>query len=116
MEALLQGYGRPVNIVLTPANFGYISDVKGHEYDPAKAKALLKEARAEGATLTFLTSPAYDRRLVEAIQQMIQEVGLTVEIVALDHPTFLSTPRAARRGRQPLARALVLCLSGCRTA
>jgi peptide/nickel transport system substrate-binding protein len=109
VEALLQGYGRPVNIVLTPANFGYISDVKGHEYDPAKAKALLKEARAEGATLTFLTSPAYDRRLVEAIQQMIQEVGLTVEIVALDHPTFLRR----RQGRPDEAGSLSLGRWSC---
>jgi peptide/nickel transport system substrate-binding protein len=83
--------------------------VKGHEYDPAKAKALLKEARAEGATLTFLTSPAYDRRLVEAIQQMIQEVGLTVEIVALDHPTFLRR----RQGRPDEAGSLSLGRWSC---
>lgn len=89
IEALLQGYGNPVNIVLTPANFGYVPDVKGYDYDPAKARALIREAGAEGAVLSFLTSPAYDRRLVEALQQMIQEVGLKVEIVALDHPTFL---------------------------
>ena len=30
IEALLGGYGRPVDIVLTPANFGYIADIKGY--------------------------------------------------------------------------------------
>jgi peptide/nickel transport system substrate-binding protein len=109
VEALLQGYGKPVNIVLTPANFGYIEEVKGHEYDPTKAKALIKEARAEGANLTFLTSPAYDRRLVEALQQMIQEVGLKVEIVALDHPTFLRR----RQGRPDEAGSLSLGRWSC---
>jgi peptide/nickel transport system substrate-binding protein len=109
VEALLQGYGKPVNIVLTPANFGYVEEVKGHEYDPAKAKALIKEAGAEGAKLTFLTSPAYDRRLVEALQQMIQEVGLTVEIVALDHPTFLRR----RQGRPDEAGSLSLGRWSC---
>jgi peptide/nickel transport system substrate-binding protein len=109
IEALLQGYAKPVNVVLTPANFGYVADVKGYEYDPAKAKALLKEAGAEGATLTFLTSPAYDRRVVEALQQMIQDVGLKVEIVALDHPTFLRR----RQGRPDEAGSLSIGRWSC---
>jgi peptide/nickel transport system substrate-binding protein len=102
IDALLQGFGNPVNIVLTPANFGYVADVKGYKFDQAKAKALVKEAGAEGKTLTFLTSPAYDRRVVEALQQMIQEVGLKVDIVALDHPTFLRR----RQGRPDEAGSL----------
>ncbi|HEX2135044.1 MAG TPA: ABC transporter substrate-binding protein [Microvirga sp.] len=109
IEALLQGYANPVNIVLTPANFGYVADVKDYEYDPAKAKALVKEAGAEGAVLSFLTSPAYDRRLVEALQQMLQEVGLTVDIVALDHPTFLRR----RQGRPDEAGSLSLGRWSC---
>lgn len=109
IEALLQGYGEPVNIVLTPANFGYVGDVKGYEFNVAKAKALVKEAGAEGATLSFLTSPAYDRRVVEALQQMIQEIGLKVDIVALDHPTFLRR----RQGRPDEAGSLSLGRWSC---
>jgi peptide/nickel transport system substrate-binding protein len=109
IEALLQGYGKPVDIVLTPANFGFVPDVKGYDYDPAKAKALLKEAGAEGATLTFLTSPAYDRRIVEALQQMIQDVGLKVEITNLDHPTFLRR----RQGRPDEAGSLSIGRWSC---
>jgi len=109
IEALLQGYAKPVNIVLTPANFGYVPDVKGYEYDPAKAKALLKEAGAEGANLTFLTSPAYDRRVVEALQQMLQDVGLKVEIVTLDQPTFLRR----RQGRPDEAGSLSIGRWSC---
>jgi len=89
IEALLAGFGRPTNLVLTPAAFGYIPDIQGYAYDPARARALLREAGAENAELTFLTSPAYDQRVVQALQQMIQEVGLRVNIVASDHPTFL---------------------------
>ena len=50
IAALQQGYAKPVNIVLTPANFGYVADVPGWPFDPAKARALIKEAGAEGAT------------------------------------------------------------------
>ena len=89
IEALLSGFGRPTAIVLTDASFGYVADVQGYPYDPARARALLREAGAENAELAFLTSPAYDQRVVQALQQMIQEVGLRVNIVASDHPTFL---------------------------
>jgi len=89
VEALLSGFGRPTSIVLTPASFGYVPDVEGQAYDPARARALLREAGAENAELTFLTSPAYDQRIVQALQQMIQEVGLRVTISNSDQPTFL---------------------------
>ncbi len=89
IDALLGGYGRPVTILLTPANFGYIEGMKGYPFDPTRAGQLLKEAGAEGAEISFYTSPAYDQRLVQAIQQMLQEVGLKVAISQTDQPTFL---------------------------
>ena len=89
IDALLLGLAKPVNVIGAEPIFGYASDIAGYDYDPAKARALVKEAGAEGAELTFLTSPAYDRRLVEAIQQMVNDVGLKVNVVQLDHATFL---------------------------
>jgi peptide/nickel transport system substrate-binding protein len=96
IEALLGGYGRPVDIVLTPANFGYTADIKGYDHDLARAKALIKEAGVEGAELPLITSPAYDQRIVQAIQQMLGEVGLKVTISMSDQATFLR-----RRQGQP---------------
>ncbi len=89
IDALLGGYGKMVNIVLTPANFGYIEGFQGYPYDPANAKALIKEAGVDGAQLTFITSPVYDQRVVQAIQQMLGEVGLKVAISSSDQPTYL---------------------------
>ena len=89
VDALLGGYGRPVSILLTPANFGYVEGLKGYPFDPQRARQLLKEAGAEGAEVSFYTSPAYDQRVVQAIQQMLQEVGLKVTISQTDQPTFL---------------------------
>lgn len=96
IEALLGGFGRPVDIMLTPVNFGYLPDIKGYAHDLARAKALIKEAGAEGAALTFITSPAYDQRIVQAIQQMLGEAGLNVSIAVSDQATFLR-----RRQGQP---------------
>ena len=89
IDALLGGYGRPVSILLTPANFGDSEGMKGYPFDATRAGQLLKEAGAEGAEISFYTSPAYDQRLVQAIQQMLQEVGLKVAISQTDQPTFL---------------------------
>jgi peptide/nickel transport system substrate-binding protein len=86
---LLQGFGAPVNILGAAPIFGYTDKVDGYAYDPDKARALVKEAGAEGAKVEFITSPAYDRAMVEAIQQMINDVGLDTEITSLDQATFL---------------------------
>jgi peptide/nickel transport system substrate-binding protein len=89
IDALLEGYAAPINIIGAEPIFGYAPDVTGYDYDPEKAAALIKEAGAEGATVEFLTSPAYNRALVEAIQQMVSEVGLNVEISTSDQASFL---------------------------
>ncbi len=89
IDALLSGFAKQVNSIAAEPIFGYQPEIPGYEFNPAKAKALVKEAGAEGAELQFLTSPAYDRRIVEAIQQMVNDVGLKVNVVMLDHATFL---------------------------
>ena len=99
MSALQQGYARPVKEVLTPADFGYTPDVPDWKFDPDAARKLVHEAGAEGATLQFITSPVYDRRLNEAVQQMLSDVGLQVQIVMMDQPSFL------RRRQGPAADA-----------
>ncbi len=109
ISALQQGYAKPVNIVLTPANFGYVADVPGWPFDPAKARALIKEAGAEGAVLTFITSPSYDRRLNEAVQQMLGEVGLKVEISMTDQPTFLRRRQGTPEEAQALSQGRWSC-------
>jgi peptide/nickel transport system substrate-binding protein len=50
---------------------------------------LIKEAGAEGAVMPFLTSPAYPQNMIQAIQQMLDQVGLKVEIHQIDQPTYL---------------------------
>lgn len=109
IEALLQGYGKEVDIVLTPANFGYVEGIGAPAFDPGRARQLIREANAVGAQLSFLTSPAYDRRLVEAIQQMLQEVGFKVDIQMMDHPTFLRR----RQGRPDEAGSISLGRWSC---
>ncbi len=89
VSALMLGFPKRADIMLTEAAFGWVGDVPFWPYDPARAKALIKEAGAEGAEIQFLTSPAYDRRVNEAVQQMLGEIGLKVNFIMVDQPTFL---------------------------
>jgi peptide/nickel transport system substrate-binding protein len=90
VEALLKGYARVVNEPITPANFGWADGLPSYDYDPAAAKALLKEAGiAPGTKLTFPTGPFFDQRVVQALQQMLAEVGLDAQISMTDGPTYL---------------------------
>src|SRR5262249_6300305 len=63
-----RGLGKPANRVGPERIFGYLPDITGYDYDPAKARALIRDAGAQGAAIPFLPSPAYDRQVVEAIQ------------------------------------------------
>ena len=89
IEALLKGFANPVNILLTPASFGYIADIPGFAHDPAQARDLIRASGHAGKTLSFLLSPVYDARVAQAIQQMLNDVGLKVEITMMDQPTFI---------------------------
>jgi peptide/nickel transport system substrate-binding protein len=90
IETLLAGHGDRVNAVLTPLSFGYTEDIAGYDYDPEKAKELLAEAGyADGVTVDFATSPAYDERLIQAVQGDLAKVGIEVNIVNTDHATYL---------------------------
>lgn len=109
VEALLQGYGEAVEIIGAPVIFGYTDEVTGYEYDPERARELVAEAGAEGQTVQFLTSPSYDRAIVEAIQQMINESGLVTEIVALDHASFLQRRQGPADGAGSMALGIWSC-------
>jgi len=96
IEALLKGYAKPVNEPLTPASFGFDISISSYGFDPAQSKALLAQAGiAPGTKISFLTSPVFDQRVVQALQQMLGDVGLSAELKTLDLATYLR----ARQGR-----------------
>ncbi len=57
-----------------------------YSYDPAKAKALLKESGYKGETVRLLPLPYGEtwQRWAEAVKQNLEDVGIKVELVATD--------------------------------
>ena len=94
VEGLLGGFDSPVGQMLTPAHVGWVEGVEGVPYDPEAARALIEEmGDAADRTLSFATAPVFDQRIVQALQQMLTDVGFDVEIEMTDMSTYLSKVR-----------------------
>jgi peptide/nickel transport system substrate-binding protein len=84
-EGILGGFDTPLDELTSPVSFGFVEGIKAAEYNPEKAKEILAEVGdAAKAEITLLTTPVYDQRVVQAIQQMLTEVGLNVKIESTD--------------------------------
>jgi len=81
---------KPVPEIASPAHEGWVEGIPAPGYDPEKAKALLAEVGPKAKEeIKLLTSPVYDQRVVQALQQMLTEVGLKVSIEMTDMGNWL---------------------------
>ncbi|MFT6452281.1 MAG: peptide/nickel transport system substrate-binding protein [Halocynthiibacter sp.] len=94
----------------TPPAFAwaYNEALEPYPYDPAKAKALLAEAGAEGAELTFYVTEGGSGMLDPiamgtAIQADLQAVGLKVKIETYEWNTFLGNVNPGLEGKADMA-------------
>jgi peptide/nickel transport system substrate-binding protein len=69
--------------ILRPDAFGFNPEVKAYPFDPEKAKALLKEAGAEGLAFDLVGESGRwlkDKEVIEAVGQQLTKVGLKPNI------------------------------------
>jgi peptide/nickel transport system substrate-binding protein len=94
-EGLLQAGEIPMAQLSSPAHFGYNPNIKSFEYDLAAAK-VITAANADLASTpaTIATAPVFDQRIVQAIQQMLNDAGFNISISMTDMPTFLGIVRS----------------------
>lgn len=89
-QGILGGYDKPVDQFMSPAHFGWVEGAASTTYDAEKAKELIAAAGdAAKQPIPLLTSPVYDQRVVQALQQMLSDVGLNVGIEMTDMATWL---------------------------
>lgn len=93
VQAAYSGFGTPIGSHYTPADPGYI-DLSGvYPYDPAKARALLKQAGfGSGFSFTLtLPPPSYAQRSGELIAAYLQQVGIKVKLQSVEWAKWLSS-------------------------
>lgn len=94
-DGLLQAGEVPMAQMASPAHFGYAPDIAPFEYDPDAARAITEANPDLAATpVTLATAPVFDQRIVQAVQQMLTDVGFNVEISMTDMPTYLGIVRS----------------------
>lgn len=76
--------------VIPPEHWAHNEDLVGtYDYDPDRARELIDEAGASGVTVTIDTySLPFAVRTAEVVQSSLQQIGLNVEIVVSEWPTF----------------------------
>lgn len=77
IKNVLGGNADPVNIPVNPRQFAADPSIKGYEYNPEKAKALLKEAGHEkGLNLNIWTYTSITKNANEAAIGYLEKVGI----------------------------------------
>ncbi len=93
-EGLFEGYAQIAQgQLLSPSFFGFNKDLGPYPYDPKKAKALLKEAGAEGATVELIGTAGRwlkDREVVEAVAAYWEAVGIKAKVRIFEFNEYLN--------------------------
>jgi len=91
-DRILFGMANPLDAPMPPTLFGYSKMANQYEYNPEKAKALLKEAGfpkdAEVKLITPTGRYLYDKEVAETVQAYLQEVGVKANLRTYDWPTY----------------------------
>ncbi|MDB6178448.1 ABC transporter substrate-binding protein [Paracoccus sp. Z330] len=94
-EGLLGAGEVPMAQLSSPAHFGYAEGIEPWVFDPDAAKEIVSAKADIAATpATFATAPVFDQRIVQALQQMLNDVGFNVSISVTDMPTYLNIVRS----------------------
>ncbi|MET0907535.1 MAG: ABC transporter substrate-binding protein, partial [Tardiphaga sp.] len=87
-DVIWNGLGKVATGPSSSAIKFYTDDVPKYPYDPAKAKALLKEAGYKGEKIRIMPLPYGEtwQRWGEAVKQNLVDVGFNIETIATDVP------------------------------
>ena len=91
IEGAMSGYGTPIGSHFSPNHPAYVDLTGMYPYDPAKARALLREAGFPNGfdTTLRLPPPPYARRSGEIVAAMLAQVGVRVSIEPIEFAQWL---------------------------
>ena len=91
IDSLYLGVGKVADTIINPKVFGSYQEGKKYEYNPEKAKELLKSVGKEkGLSLTIWTNDNVTRtQIAQIIQANLKEVGIDLKIEVLEWGSYL---------------------------
>ncbi|MET3601263.1 ABC transporter substrate-binding protein [Martelella mangrovi] len=96
VEGVLAGYPKVVDEMLSPAHFGYSGEIDGYAYDPDKAAEMIAAIGPDAEVeMQLATAPVYDQRVVQAVQQMLNDAGMNVSLKMTDMATWLKDQQSS---------------------
>jgi len=94
VKKILFETAEPMDGPVSPKVFGYFKMDHQYEYNPEKAKQLLKEANFDFSKTVSMRTPQgrylFDKQVSEAIQAYLQAIGVKVELRTYDWPTYVA--------------------------
>ncbi|MGL4252485.1 MAG: ABC transporter substrate-binding protein [Fusobacteriaceae bacterium] len=91
IESIHGGVVPKANSILGPGVFGYAEATKYVDYNPEKAKELLKEAGKENLEIKLMTSSSeVSKQIAEVVQAQLKDIGIKMNIELLEWATFLN--------------------------
>jgi peptide/nickel transport system substrate-binding protein len=94
VQKILFGTAEPMDGPVSPKVFGYFKMDHQYDYNPEKAKQLLKEANFDFSKTVSMRTPngryLFDKQVSEAVQAYLQAIGVKVELRTYDWPTYVA--------------------------
>lgn len=93
-DDLFEGYAQVAQCqIMSPQIFGHDDALEPYPYDPDRARELIAEAGAEGATVEIIGTAGRwlkDRETIEVVAQFLSEVGLRPEPQIFEFDEYLN--------------------------
>ena len=94
VKKILFDTAQPMDGTVSPILFGYQKMKHQYDYDPEKAKELLKKANFDFKQTVHMRTPngryLFDKQVSEAVQAYLQAIGVKVELRTYDWPTYVA--------------------------
>ncbi len=94
VKKILFDTAEPMDGPVSPKVFGYAKMANQYDYDPEKAKELLKKANFDFNQVVQMRTPngryLFDKQVSEAIQAYLQAIGVKTELRTYDWPTYVA--------------------------
>lgn len=94
VDRILFNTAQPMDGPVSPKVFGYAKMDHQYDYNPDKAKQLLKEANFDFSKTISMRTPngryLFDKQVSEVVQSYLQAIGVKVELRTYDWPTYVA--------------------------